>query len=435
MIAGQLLRLAYGAAGRIADGLTAVAPAGDHKVIRSFAARRGALDHLETWAQSQRDPRRPLVWMHAPSVGEGLQARPVLSLLRARRPDVQLVYTHFSPSAERFAAGLDVDCAGYLPFDTAPNAQRLLAALRPTALVFAKLDVWPILCETAAVARVPVGLVSATLPESSARRSRAGVSLLKDAYRSLASVGAISADDADRLVQLGVDATRIAVTGDTRYDQVWERAAAADGGHEISSRIPGFNPDPRPTLVAGSTWPADEKVLLPAWSAVREQQPDARLVIAPHEPHTGHLDPIRRWVADRGLKLASLSEPDESKNSADVVLVDRLGVLGDLYWLGNIALVGGAFHGSGIHSVLEPAAFGVPVIFGPRHQNSRDPALLLAAGGAAAFTDAAAAARVITGWFADPATARAAGDRAREVVRQGLGAAERSFDLVLRLIS
>src|SRR5206468_8833524 len=121
----------------------------------------------ERWAATARDPARPLTWFHAPSVGEGLQALPVIELLRARRPDVQIVYTFFSPSAERFALGVNADFCDFLPFDTAPHVRAILSALRPDALVFSKLDIWPALTEHAAASEVPVAVISATLPETS----------------------------------------------------------------------------------------------------------------------------------------------------------------------------------------------------------------------------------------------------------------------------
>ena len=113
------------------------------KLARGLDGRRGLTERLAAWAASQRDPNRPLVWMHAPSVGEGLQAKPVLETLRAEHPDWQLAFTFFSPSAERLAKNLPVDVADYLPLDRPSEVNEVLDALLPTALVFSKLDVWP----------------------------------------------------------------------------------------------------------------------------------------------------------------------------------------------------------------------------------------------------------------------------------------------------
>src|SRR5690242_15181591 len=175
--------------------------------------------------------------MHAPSVGEGLQARPVLQLARQRHGELQLAYTHFSPSAESFARSLDVDFRDYLPFDSAEDARVALEALRPTALVFSKLDVWPTLTSQSHSLGVSLGLISATLARESTRRSRLAVALLEEAYGLLDAVGAIDADDAERLVQLGVRRDVITVTGDTRYDQVWQRAQAVDRTGPLFARL------------------------------------------------------------------------------------------------------------------------------------------------------------------------------------------------------
>ena len=159
----------------------------------------------------------------------------------------------------------------------------------------------------------------------------------------------------------------------------------------------------------------------------------ARLIIAPHEPTPAHLGTIERWAASHAIHLARLGTDDAS--DADVVLVDRLGVLGDLYALATVAFVGGGFHAAGLHSVLEPAAFGVPVLFGPRHSASRDAMLLLDADGAISVHDAESTASALEGWFGDSSALAEAGQAARRVVRHGLGAAERSYALVERLLS
>lgn len=420
-----LLGATYEGVARLARALSAVAPSSGGKLATSFSARHGTIERFEAF---ERETARPLLWMHAPSVGEGLQARPVLDLLSARRPDVQRAYTYFSPSARAFAATLDVDVAGMLPFDARRDMQRLVRALAPSALVFSKLDVWPTLAREAARAGTPLGLISATLAATSSRRSGIAGALLRDAYARLDRVGAISGDDADRLIALGVPRTRISVTGDTRYDQVWERARQVDRASPLLAALASD----RPTLVAGSTWPSDERVLLPAWDALLRRLPSSRLVVAPHEPSTGHVEQIERWAAASGHSLARLGSP--LVGDPDVVLVDRLGVLGDLYALADIAFVGGAFHGAGLHSVLEPAAFGVPVLFGPRYLASRDAQRLLDSDAAVSISDARALETQLHEWLTSDMARRAAGAAARAQVHAGLGAAERSLRLVLDLL-
>lgn len=423
----RLLRASYAAAGQAARLATALAPAGsDHKLLRSLAARRGLLERYAAWAASGRDPSRPLVWLHAPSMGEGLQARPVLDWLRVNHPDLQIAWTFFSPSAASLATTVQADFADYLPFDRAAEVGRALDLLRPSALVFSKADVWPELCREATRRGVPLGVVSATMPPGSSRLRGLARGFLGDAYASLRRVGAVASEDALLLQSLGVRVEALRITGDTRYDQVAARALRA-GGTEVVQAMRS----PRPTLVAGSTWPADEAALLPAWRELRRLRPDARLIIAPHEPRASHLAPIERWAREAHLSLSRLDAP--GARSADVVLVDRVGVLGDLYAVATAAFVGGGFHAAGLHSVLEPAAFGVPVLFGPRHHAARDAALLLERGGARTVSSGDLLRHALDSWLYEPARLTA-GAAARAHVQAGLGATRRSGELVEDLL-
>ncbi|MCC7002778.1 MAG: hypothetical protein IT357_11540 [Gemmatimonadaceae bacterium] len=429
-----LLALPYAALAGVAEALTHLPVDAEHKAWRAIRNRAGGIERIEDWARTHRDRTRPLLWMHAPSVGEGLQARPVLERIRARHPQVQLLYTFYSPSAERFAHGMlaagTVDATEYLPFDTTANAERLLDALAPTALVFAKLDVWPQLVRTAAARRVRLGLISATLSEGSGRGGSLARALLGDAYAALDRVGAIDAADATRLTALGVQADRVTALGDTRYDQVAARAAAADRHSALLAPLASG----RPTVVAGSTWPADESVLLAAWLRLRKHLPSARLIIAPHEPTSAHTAPIVRWAQAHSIPLTTLSAVTGTGGDIEVLLVDRVGVLGDLYALAQAAYVGGGFHAAGLHSVLEPAAFGAPVLFGPQHTQSRDALLLLEAKGAVACDDAEELSDALQILLTEPDTLARASRAAKAVVSQGVGAADRSTKLVEELL-
>lgn len=413
-----------------------VAPASDTKLWRSLAARRGLLERVAVASRAVRSRARPLVWMHAPSVGEGLQARPVAHHLRTLHPEWQLAYTYFSPSAERFAASVGADITDYLPFDGRREADAMLDALQPSALVFVKLDVWPTLVERATARNIPVALLSATVAPRSGRSGALAGLLLRDAYSALQGVGAIDQANANRLLALGVRPDVLEVTGDTRFDQVWARAQGVDRQHPLLQALASA----RPTLVAGSTWPADEAVLLPAFARTMQasggDQARPRLIIAPHEPTATHLAPIREWARSSGLSCATLAEAEADRTAAasDVILVDRVGVLGDLYALADMAFVGGGFHAAGLHSVIEPAAFGAPVLFGPGHDMSREAGLLLAAGGARVVRDAGECAVALNAWLFESAARDGAGVAARAVVERELGATERSVRLVQRLL-
>src|SRR5262249_17605273 len=209
------------------------------------------------------------------------------------------------------------------------------------------------------------------------------------------------------------------VTGDTRYDQVWLRAQRVDRASPTLVRLKSE----RPTIVAGSTWPADETVLPPAFEALHSVRVAARLIIAPHEPTPDHVGRIIESTERAGLAVARLDDPRAS--DADVVVIDRVGILGELYALADLAFVGGGFHSAGLSRGVEPPAFGAPALFGPRHDNSRDASLLAQRGGGAAVATDADLTRRLRLWTTDLSARREAGDYARALVRSGVGAAER----------
>jgi 3-deoxy-D-manno-octulosonic-acid transferase len=373
---------------------------------------------------------RPLVWLHASSVGEGLQAESVLTRLRSRHPGWQYAYTWFSPSAEPFGRRLPVDIADYLPYDLPEDATALLAALRPDVLAFAKDELWPELATRAAGSGTRVVMVAATVAPGSGRLRWPVRQALRSGYASLSLAGAIAEADASRLERLGVAADRIRISGDPRFDSVLDKVAAL---RPDDARLPAGGGGP--ALVAGSTWPGDEQVVLDAFARLHVHRPDARLILVPHEPTEAHLAPIERLGARLGLPTpVRLSRA--GSGPVPFLLVDRVGVLAALYGGAAIAYVGGGFGRAGLHSVLEPAAWGIPVVFGPRWQNSREAGLLLSGGGAeslSAFGTEEAGEALHTlwhDWLKNETRRIAQGRKARQVVEEGRGAAEASAELV-----
>jgi 3-deoxy-D-manno-octulosonic-acid transferase len=404
----------------------------DARQRRAHAGRLGAATSMADWARTHRDSTRPLAWFHAPSVGEGLQARAVFEALRTLRPELQLVYTHFSSSAEAFAASLAVDYAGYLPYDQPAAIASALDALSPDLLVFTKLDLWPELATQAAARGTRVAMVAATVSPVSGRLRWPARAVTRAGYQALSAVGAIANDDASRLLRLGVPSTRISVTGDPRVDSV---LAVVDG---IASDDPLARlADPDTTLVAGSSWPGDESVLLAAFAIVRRTHPSARLILVPHEPTDAHLVAIETQAAQHALPQPVRLGALRSEERPTIVLGDRVGVLARLYGSGGMAHVGGGFGDAGIHSVLEPAAWARPVIIGPRDRGSRDAAVLRAAGGLLTLPAHGAAEQLAatwSAWLADPMAAAALGQRNRAALEGERGAAGRSAELLVSLL-
>ena len=293
--------------------------------------------------------------------------------------------------------------------------------------MFSKLDLWPELAWRAARRGTAVGLIGATVSRFSRRLRWPARALLRPGYAVVSRAGAIGSEDAGRLAALGVPRGRIELTGDPRFDSAMTRA-----GVPVDEPLRCYGAGP--TLVAGSTWPEDEARLLAAYRRVRTIRPDARLILVPHEPTPEHLAGI-----DRRCRGESLPNPERLSARPDpatrVLVVDRFGVLPLFYAVGAIGYVGGGFGRRGLHSVLEPAAAGLPTLFGPRWQGSPDAGRLLEAGGAAAVGQSFPAWIAEGREFADredqlaglwlallqnPEQAGAAGARARASCRAGL---------------
>ena len=404
----------------------------DPRQRAAHLARLGATERLARWGELGRDQERPVAWFHAPSVGEGLQARAVVEAFRAQRPDVQVVFTHYSPSAATFAATVSADFRDYLPYDRPLDVERVLTGLKPDLLVFTKLDLWPELAVRAHAHGVPIAMVAATVSPQSSRLRWPARLTTHAGYASLTLAGAISSGDAARLVRLGCPEDRIVITGDPRVDSVLG----------IVDAMPADDPlrriaDPVVTLVAGSTWPEDERILLAAFAAVRAQRPDSRLILVPHDPKPEHLEGIGRAAASAGLEAPEKLSTMSAGSRPAVLIVDQLGVLARLYAAGGIAYVGGGWGRAGIHSVLEPAAWARPVIIGPRDRGSRDAQLVESTGGLVRLPGKELAVAALTAqwlaWLGNSGERHAAGQAARAALTGERGAAWRSAEMLVGL--
>lgn len=406
---------------------------GDGKLARGVRGRRDVIGRMSGWASTGRDPEKQLVWFHAASVGEGLQARSVIDAFRRRNPAVQVVHTFFSPSAASLAAGMPADFADYLPLDLPREVGRALDLLRPDVLAFSKADVWPNLTREAARRGVRLALLSATLPPSSSRLRGPARALLRPAYGRLDRAAAIAPADADRLRALGAAMGAISVMGDAHFDRVLTRADATGRSSDLLRPLAADSSEL--TLVAGSTWPADEDRLIAALTRLRQGQPRVRLMLVPHEPTAAHLEETEERLARNGLRGRRLADVGDRWDGHEVLLVDRLGVLGQLYAVADVAYVGGGWGTAGLHSVLEPAAFGVPIVIGPRHENAREAGELVAAGGAFEVNSRAALEERLRLLLDDAVIRGAAGAAARAYVEAGRGAAERGAEIIEGLLA
>ena len=431
---------------------------GQSKLARGLRGRRDAHERLIAWGRGLRPVDRPVVWAHASSVGESIQARAVIDVLKRRMPGLQVVFTYFSPSAEGVCGDFPAEVCGFLPWDLPEVLGPVLDAVRPSVIVFTQREVWPTLAAAATARRVPTVLIAGTMPRGAGRSSLPGRILLGPAFRSLRVVGAVSKEDGERFGVLGVRSERVTVTGDPGIDAARERVAgidreaphfriSGDGCGPVGAKDPVEGP--RPILVAGSIWPSDEEVLIPALARVRESVPGLRIVLAPHEPDGYDFAELARRLAGDGWTTALLAEGEgtgEAEGTAEArrggtglganaILVDRVGVLAELYTLASVAYVGGGFHARGfrkrgLHSVLEPAAAGVPVLMGPRHEGSLHATRLLAAGAARVVADADSLAHALREWLEPRGKNEDPGQLAMDYIENHRGSAGRTADLI-----
>lgn len=313
--------------------------------------------------------RLPVIWFHCSSAGEFEQARPLISALRDR---VRTVVTFFSPAGYSTAANYpDADLICYLPLDSAGNARKMLQLIKPEVLIFVRFDVWPNYVWTAAKMDVPVMLINGTLHEKSKRKWPIARSFLKSVHKYISVHCAISEIDAQRLRRICPKNTEIRITGDTRFDQVIARKGSA--GKKLEGLLPRFE---LPVIVAGSTYIEDERVVIDAYQKVLKDWGNVQLILVPHEPEQYRLAEIGALMSQRDLPYVLLSKMEKGAQlDGRSVVVDRIGVLAELYMLGDVTFIGGSFHGS-VHNVMEPAIMGKPVLFGTTIHNSLEAMML-----------------------------------------------------------
>jgi 3-deoxy-D-manno-octulosonic-acid transferase len=403
------------------------------KLKETFAARKKI---RERWQSSGVTFRERPVWFHVASVGEYEQAKPVISRLGAERPEVPVALTFTSPSGYKFAQrkeqigdGNNIRFMEYLPFDFATNARFCLAFLDPRLLVFVKFDIWPNLIWESSRRRIPCMLIDATLSSSSHRVSSIGKRFYRAVYSDLERILAISDQDAERFSECVPDHPGISVVGDTRFDRVMERKQLS-GGSALHIDTRG-----RFVIIAGSTWPKDEAHLLPALARLAGRQRELLIIIAPHEPTPDRVASLLGWAAKSGLEAGTVSDRDALSGDrvAQVLVVDTIGVLAEMYRFADVAYVGGSFS-TGVHSVIEPAIMGLPTIFGPVHTNSFEAIELLRRSAAFEIDSAGTVHDKLALLLGDDTLIAEMGKNARAYVESQLGATDRCMKTLVEYL-
>ena len=399
------------------------------KIREGLAGRRSVFESIETQLDSARRLSQT-AWFHFTSVGEFEQAKP---LIEGLKDEVRIVLTYFSPSVHPNVSNYPHhDAAIYLPLDTSRNAERLFQIIKPSLLVFSKFDIWPNLVWEAAKRKVPIALIAGTLHPQSKRLTSFARPFFKDVHQHISVHCVISEDDAQRFRMICPPSAQIEVTGDTRFDRVYQRAAAVDGTIEL---FPGQSTLQRPILIAGSTYLEDEGVVLEAYHRLRENathNPDcnnlAHLILVPHEPTAERIDEIQTQLGRLELSWVCFSNLQEGVDLSeiDVIVIDTVGLLAQLYRLGDVAFVGGSFHGS-VHNVMEPAAMAKPILFGPTIHNAYEAGILKARGAARLVNNAQEMAEVLTSLLSDTAERTRMGQIGKQVIEASLGASKRTL--------
>ena len=404
------------------------------KVRIGLRGRNGLFDNLRQQVNSLTGRRR--LWFHASSLGEFEQAKPIIGELRRRYPHLDIVVTFFSPSGYEHSRNYRLaNVITYLPFDSRRNARRFVELVKPTAAVFVRYDVWPNHLWELQRRGIPSFIANATMSEGSSRRRAMLKSFHRVIYNSLDSILAVSESDAEgyrslglRVGQPGLSHPRLEVVGDTRYDQVWTRSQEARGKRLIPESIVRG----KKILVVGSSWEGDERIILPVFSKMLTVEPDFLLVIVPHEPNEENLERIESELdrlCSKGHELSIRFSGLNDHRNQRVIIVDSVGILLSLYAYATVAYVGGGFLGKpgngGVHNVLEPAVYGVPVLYGPNHDNSQEAVALVQRGGGFVVTDEKELYRRLRIFFEDDMARCEAGKHSSDFVEQNTGATER----------
>jgi 3-deoxy-D-manno-octulosonic-acid transferase len=368
------------------------------------------------------------VWIHGASVGEARITRDLAAALRARRPGLPLAVSAVTTSGRAQLPGPPaVDAAFYAPLDFRGLPARVLGALRPRLLALVETELWPNLLGEARAGGVRTALVNGRLSARRMTAYRRWSSLYRPLLAALERCGVQTEDDAARFVELGARPEALVVTGNVKYDL---RPPEVDVA-AVRARL-GLGPG-RAVLVAGSTARGEEELVLEAYAETRREFADLLLVLAPR--HLERTRAVAQLVAARGLRARALSQEPGEAGPHEVVLVDTLGELAALYRVASAAFVGGSLVPVGGHNVLEPAAVGVPVLFGPYTTSVDEPArALVAAGAARRVADAAELAAALAAILGDGTRRAAMGRSGVALVAANRGALGRSAELLLGVL-
>ena len=351
------------------------------------------------------DPKAGYIWFHAASLGEFEQGRPVIEQLKRIQPDIKIILTFFSPSGyevRKNYAGADV--VAYLPLDTPGNARLFVKLVKPSQAIFIKYEFWPNYLLELKKANIDVFSISAIFRPEQMFFKGYGKWYL-DLLKTFSHIFVQDKVSLDLLENKHLK--NASICGDTRFDRVYDLFTQT----KQLPLIEEFIKDSPDVIVAGSTWPNDEELLV----RYLKLHPQIKLILVPHEVHSAHILSVSKLLDGRFVRYSEATP--ENVRQTNCLVVDTIGVLSSIYRYAGVAYIGGGF-GVGIHNTLEAAVYGIPVVFGPNYLKFREARELIAVGGAFSISNYV----VLEAQFDRLLKDKQAGKMAGEYVMQNTGA-------------
>lgn len=367
----------------------------------------------------------PRIWLHGASAGDLLALSPMIGELRRKFPAARIFLSTTTNTGQMMAKqrlASQVDGVFYWPYDLAGATRRAVRAIRPDLLVLEYTEIWPNLIRAAKRAGVPVALTNGRFSPDKLGRYRALFGFVGNPLRDISLFLMREQDEADRAIELGAPEARVFATGNTKFDSLAAPERESDDGS--LARALALPADAR-LWIAGSTHEGEEEAIFSVYRELRERFPALRLMIAPR-----YIDRVPRVVAlaqEAGLECRLRSAP-QAKSGAPVIVLDTMGELSRAYGLATVVFIGGSFTRRGGQNILEPAAQGKPVLFGPHMENFRDSVQVLMGRGGLQVRDAEHLKNVLGELLSRPETIVSLGELARAAVRQISGASARNVE-------
>ena len=381
---------------------------GNPKAKLWIEGRKNSFQNLRT----QLKPEHHRIWVHAASLGEFEQGRPLIEKIKEQHPEVQIFLTFFSPSGYEVRKNYcGADYIFYLPMDSKRNAQRFIDLVNPQKVLFIKYEFWYHYLSALKKRNIPVYLCSANFRENQMFFKWWG-----GWYRKLlhffSHFFVQTATSKQLLESIGL--SNLTITGDTRFDRVYAIASQAREIPDLKTFVGESQ-----CFIAGSTWEPDEELIT---RYINETTRPVKYILAPHEIQTTHIERLEKSIKKRTIRFSN--KDNASLSDYDVLIIDNIGMLSSLYRYGKVGYIGGGF-GKGIHNILEAAVFGLPVLFGPNHLKFQEAIDLIQEGAAFPINTYDDLKTKLDELFGNAETLDMTGKIAASFVKRNIGATEK----------